>query len=420
MTDTRIAQEPGGAAPGRTKRSRILGQLDTPLTSYYIILICTSLLLLIGLIMVLSASSVEALDSKGGSPYSVFINQARFAFGLGLPAWFIFSRLPYKFFERIAWFALGAAFLMQLMVFSPLGYSVAGNQNWIRVGGQSLQPSEMLKLALAIWLGAMLARKQKLLVNWVHVVIPMVPVVIVALGLVLYGDDLGTAMVLMLLVVGALFVAGVPMRMFVVGAIGMGIAVYLLAMGSKNRVARISGWLSQECDVTDQCYQTYHGEIGLATGGWFGVGLGGSRQKWSFLPEAHNDFIYAIIGEELGLLGTILILVLFVGLCFGMVRVIRRHESMFVKITTGAVTAWIIGQAFINIAVVVGLLPVIGVPLPLVSAGGSALVTTLMALGMVLSFARSEPGAKEALAVRSGVVRRSLAVMGRPLRRKRE
>jgi cell division protein FtsW len=172
-------------------------------------------------------------------------------------------------------------------------------------------------------------------------------------------------------------------------------------------------WFSGDCDPTAGCYQTKHGMQALATGGWAGLGLGQSREKWSYLPEAHNDFIFAIIGEELGLIGTLLVLALFGVLAFAMFRVIARHRDPFAQIVTGGVAAWIIGQALVNMGVVVGLLPVIGVPLPLVSAGGSALITTLVALGVVVSFARTEPGAAEALAARPSVVRRSLAVIGR-------
>ena len=186
-----------------------------------------------------------------------------------------------------------------------------------------------------------------------------------------------------------------------------------LTIDSPNRMARITAWLADDCDPTDACYQTLHAGYGLATGGWTGVGLGQSAEKWEYLPAAHNDFIFAIVGEELGLVGTLLVLVLFTLLAFAMVRVIRRHPDPFVKVTTAAVFAWVVGQACVNIAVVIGYAPVIGVPLPLVSAGGSALIMTMAALGVLLAFARSEPGAAEALAARPSVVRRSLAVVGR-------
>ena len=185
-------------------------------------------------------------------------------------------------------------------------------------------------------------------------------------------------------------------------------------MTSKNRMDRILGWLSSECDVAVACYQTLHGGYGLASGGWGGLGLGESREKWSYLPAAHNDFIFAILGEELGLIGTLLVLALFGLLAFAMIRIIRRHPDPFVQITTGAILCWIIGQALVNIAVVIGLAPVIGVPLPLVSAGGSALdhddgrprgAHRLRALG-----ARRRRGARRAAERRAPVARRRRAV----------
>ncbi|MBO3084321.1 putative lipid II flippase FtsW [Cellulomonas fengjieae] len=401
----------GSAAPG-TPGGSLLGQWNSAVTSYYVLVGATALLLVIGLVMVLSSSSVESLDD-GDSPYAVFLDQAKYAL-IGLPVLFGLSRMPVRFFQKVAWPALGLAIVFQLMVFVPgLGCGTGGNRNWVCLPGFSAQPSETIKLALAIWLGAVLTRKLTLLREWKHALIPAVPVAGLAIAVVLAGRDLGTALVLIMLVAGALFVAGVPMRMFgLAGIIGGGLAG-LLTVTSDNRTDRIKSWLSDECDAASSCYQTLHGGWGLASGGWGGLGLGESREKWSYLPAAHNDFIFAILGEELGLIGTLLVLGLFGLLAFAMIRVIRRHRDPFVQITTGAILCWIIGQALVNIAVVIGLAPVIGIPLPLVSAGGSALIMTMAALGVLIAFARSEPGAAEALAARPGVVRRSLAVIGR-------
>jgi cell division protein FtsW len=380
-------------------------------TSFYVLRGATAILVVLGLVMVLSSSSVESLAADK-SPYAEFAKQAQFAL-VGLPVLWLASRLPLRFYKGIAWWALGGAGVLQLMVLTPLGHAVNGNKNWLPIGPVMIQPSEIGKVALALWLGVVLARKRSLLSDWKHSVIPVLPVAGLLIGLVLLGHDLGTALVLILLVAGAMFIAGVPMRVFGVAGTFAAVAVGFLAATNGNRMARISSWLSDSCDPTKECYQTLHGTWGLATGGWWGLGLGESREKWSYLPEAHNDFIFAIIGEELGLVGTLLVLVLFALLALAMCRVIRNHPDPFVKITTAGIAFWVIGQALINIGVVIGLAPVIGVPLPLVSAGGSALIMTMAALGIVISFARSEPGAAEALAARPGVVRRSLAVLGR-------
>ncbi|NCT89971.1 putative lipid II flippase FtsW [Cellulomonas sp. APG4] len=401
--------------PTAERRPSALGNWDSAVTSYYLIVGATALLVAIGLVMVLSSSSVDAL-SRDESPYAVFVNQARFAL-IGIPLAWTASRVPPATYKRLAWPLLGAAVLLQLLVFVPgLGKTVNGNRNWLVLGGQSIQPSEMVKLALAVWLGAVLARKRHLLHRWLHVLIPGVVVAGAAVGAVLIGHDLGTAMIMLMLVAGALFVAGVPLRMFAVAGVAATLLVVQLAQQKSSRLDRIEAFFSDDCDVLGACYQTARGMFALGSGGLTGIGLGESREKWSYLPEAHNDFIFAILGEELGLLGTVLVLLLFGVLAVAMTRVVRRHTDPFVQIATAGIGAWILGQAFTNIAVVIGLLPVIGVPLPLVSAGGSALITTMTALGVVLSFARSEPGAAEALAARPGVVRRSLAVVGVPAR----
>lgn len=394
------------------ERRSALGQWNSAVTSYYLIAGAVALLVALGLVMVLSSSSVSSLeDTDGASAYAVFLNQARFALVGLLLAW-LASRLPVAFYRRVAWPAVLVSSGLQVLVLI-IGVEINGNRNWVRlpVIGQ-VQPSEFAKLALAVWLGVVLARKQALLHRWTHVVVPGVLVASGVVGLVLIGQDLGTALVIIILVAGALFVAGVPLRFFAVSAALAAVVVWQMAGASDSRVRRITAFFSDDCDQLGACYQTTRGMYGLATGGLTGVGLGESREKWSYLPMAHNDFILAIIGEELGLLGTLLVLALFGVLAVALTRVVRRHTDPFVQIATGAIGAWVLGQAVINIAVVIGLLPVIGIPLPLVSAGGSALLTTMAAMGVLLAFARSEPGAAEALAARPSVVRRSLAVLG--------
>lgn len=413
MTTTASPPRP---APGPTSsRFRLPAWLDTPLTSYYLVLGASVVLIAIGLVMVLSSSSVESI-AKGQSAFAVFWRQAVFA-AIGAPLLVIGSRLRPRAWQLLGWPLLVGACALQLLVFSPLGVEVLGNRNWIVVGGFQIQPSEVGKLALVVWIAAVLARKRPLLGEPVHALVPVLPGAALFLGLVLLGRDLGTALVLMGLVAAMLFVAGAPKRMFAGGLVlsGLLVAVLVLGQSSGNRSGRIHAWLSPcvGAAMQDSCFQSLHGRYALATGGWWGVGLGASREKWGLLPEAHNDFIFAILGEELGLVGTLAVLGLFAALAVGMVRIVLRHDDLFVKIATAGVLTWVIGQAVINVGVVVGLLPVIGLPLPLVSSGGSALVMTMAALGMVIGFARHEPGAQPALAARAGLVRRSLAVMGR-------
>ena len=394
-------------------RRSALGQWDSAVTSYYLVLGASGLLLAIGLVMVLSSSTVDSLSvTDGRSPYQYFLNQARYAL-VGLPLAWVASRLPMRAYRALAWPVLLGALVVQAIV-PIIGVAVNGNKAWLLVPGMGqVQPAELLKLALAVWLGVVLARKRALLRQWLHVLVPGVVVAMAAIGLVLLGGDLGTAMIMMILVAGALFIAGVPLWMFAVAGVAVGLVVARLAQATSTRVSRIEAFFSADCDPLKDCYQTTRGLMALASGSWTGQGLGQSREKWSYLPQRHNDFIFAILGEELGLLGTVLVLVLFGVLAFAMVRIIRRHSDPVAQIATAGIAAWVLGQALINIAVVIGLLPVLGVPLPLVSAGGSALITTMIALGVVVSFARTEPGAAQALSARPGVVRRSLAVVGR-------
>ncbi|MCL2090129.1 MAG: putative lipid II flippase FtsW [Micrococcales bacterium] len=386
-----------------------------PLTTYYLLVGSTALLLVLGLVMVLSSSSVDSIV-RGGSPYAAFLDQTKYALVIGLPVMLLATRMTTAWQAHLAWFALVAALVFQSAVFVPgIGCGSGGNQNWVCLPGFSAQPSEAVKLALALWLGVVLARKQPLLGQVRHVVVPGLLGAGVAISAVLAGKDLGTTLVLGLLVAGALFVAGVPMWMFGTGgALGaLGVALFIASQPDSNRAQRIENWLGGCTDSAGLCFQPKHGTWALASGGFFGLGLGESRQKWSYLPAAHNDFIFAIIGEELGLAGTLLVLGLFAVLAVAMLRLVRYHPEPSARITTAGIFAWVIGQALINIAVVLRLAPVVGVPLPLVSAGGSALIMTMVALGVVISYARSDPQAAAALAAQPGVLRRSIAVLGR-------
>ena len=411
---------PAGTARSapQTLRGAWLGQWNSAVTSYYLILGATVLLLVLGLVMVLSSSAIDSL-AEGESAYFVFLKQAKFAL-MGLPFMIVAMHLRPSVYKRIAWPALIGSIGLQTLIFTPMARGENGNMGWVYLGGGiTIQPSELAKVALALWLGVVLGRKFTLLHDWKHALVPaVVPGALIVIALVLVGKDLGTALIIILLVAGALFVAGVPLRIFGVLAAGAVVVVGLL-IRTDNRMDRILGVVAGTSDPAGVGYQAKRGLEGLGTGGLTGVGLGAGSEKWSYLPEAHNDFIFSVIGEELGLLGTLLVLGLFALLGVGMVRVIRRHPDPVVKITTAALACWIIGQALINIGVVIGLVPVIGVPLPLISAGGSALVATMLALGIIVSFARDEPGAKEALAARPSVVRKSIAVVGSATWRRR-
>ena len=382
------------------------------MTTYYLLLSATAMLVVIGLVMVLSASSVTSY-SINKSSYTVFLSQLQAAV-VGVIGAFVATRIRLVTWKRVSVPLLLAALLLQALVFVPgLGVSINGNRNWIQIAGQQIQPSEFAKVALVLFGATVLTKKRRKLGELLHATVPLVfPAGALLLLLVLGGKDLGTGLVLLAIIGGLLFAAGVPARMFLLAGAGSAALAAAMVVTSANRMGRIKDWIGGGCvDPHGSCWQTTHGQYALADGGWWGVGLGASREKWQWLPAAHNDFIFAIIGEELGLPGTLVIIGLFGLLAFACYRLVVRSGDFFVRVATAGVMVWILAQAMINIGAVIGLLPVIGVPLPLVSSGGSALVTTLFGLGMLLSFARNEPGCREALAARPGVVRRSLAVM---------
>jgi cell division protein FtsW len=361
--------------------------------NYFLILGTTLFLVAFGLLMVLSSSAVESYKASGDF-FNGFVRQVLFA-AIGLPVMLIAARMPKAFWKRWAGTIMLVAIVLQFLVIAtPLGTAHGGNRNWIDFGSFTAQPSELVKVALVIWLGWILTKKQAVLGNWRDLLMPIAPVAGGAILMVMIGNDLGTVIILTAIVFGALFFAGVKLRHLAVPLVLLGIAGLVLAFATNSRQDRINAFLtgcSSADDYSGDCWQTVHGWWALASGGFFGVGLGNSKAKWSWLPEADNDFIFAIVGEEFGLLGAILVLVLFVVLAVGFARVIRSSTDPFTRITVSAVMVWIVGQAFVNIAVVLGILPVLGVPLPLISAGGSALITTMAAIGVVLSFARHAP-----------------------------
>ncbi|GAA1349331.1 putative lipid II flippase FtsW [Falsarthrobacter nasiphocae] len=356
--------------------------------AFSVMLTCVIALTAIGLTMVLSASAVESI-SKDQSPISLFRKQAIWAV-VGFGLMFGLSRMPVWLFRRAAWWAYLFAVVLLVVVLTPLGVEVNGNRNWIQVGSFTMQPSEPAKLALAMWAGHLLARKSARLGDFKSTGLPVIGMGLIIILLVLRGKDLGTAIVLFAILAVALWASGMPKRvpgalLAVAGAAGV-----VLSLVSSNRSDRIQAWMGRNCDVSGLCDQAQAGATALARGGWLGVGLGQSQVKWSWLPEAHNDFVFAIIGEELGLVGTLFILGLFALFSLVAIRVVLRYDDVFVRVTGSCIVMWIAMQAAVNIAMVVGALPVIGLPLPFISYGGSALTFTLAAVGVLLAFARPE------------------------------
>jgi cell division protein FtsW len=394
--------------------------LDRPLTSYYLVLGLTTLLLGLGLVMVQSTASVADLTA-GLSPYSDFKKQLLGA-AIGLPLMWVAARSSPRLFRAFAYPLLAVSVVgLGLTLIRGVGVSQNGAARWISLGGQQIQPSEIAKLALVVWGADLLARKEKLgqLADWRHMLVPLMPGTGVLCLLVMTGDDLGTTFILLVIFLALLWVIGTPGRVFTGLLILMTLAMLLMIVSAKYRFERMVGFIDPQGDITGANWQGIHGKYALGSGGIFGVGLGASREKWGYVPESTSDFIFAIIGEELGLVGTLCVTALYGGLAFAGLRIARRVPDIFCRLGATAITAWIVVQAVVNIGAVIGVLPITGVPLPLISAGLSSLLVTLIALGMLMSFARLEPGAREALAARGpGWPLRVLSWLGLSKRRR--
>ncbi|UUL77421.1 putative lipid II flippase FtsW [Pseudarthrobacter sp. Fe7] len=383
-------KQPFSARPGR----RGLGKLalwieeDSPGRLRPLILAAVLSLSAIGLVEVASASSVEAV-AAGINPYDLPLKQGMWTIA-GVVIMLVLARFPVERIRKLGWPMLIGAVIALILVFTPLGMTVNGNRNWIGVGGFTAQPSEFAKLALIVWAAGILERKQALLGQWKHAVIPLLPAGALIMAVVALGHDLGTTLVIMMILAATLFFGGVRMKVFSVAALISAVAAVLLAASSGNRMGRIFSWLGAGSgeDAQGVGYQATNGLYALASGGWFGVGLGQSRQKWNWIPEAHNDFIFTILGEELGLAGTLLVLALFAVLAIAVFKTMAGSTDMFSRIVASSIIAWIIGQAVLNMSMVSGLLPVIGVPLPFISYGGSAMVSSLAGMGVILAVTR--------------------------------
>lgn len=377
-------------ADGR-RRSLVVEWLAHPQASFFLVLVPTVLLLALGMIMVLSASSVYAFVRWGDAYYFVK-RQAIFLVLGGVAAFVLAARSP-KQLKVLGWVLMIGAVGLQILTYTPLGYSNNGNTNWVQFGTSlfRIQPSEFAKLAIVLWGADIFARKRKQLGDPRHLLIPFLPASLILIGLVVLQSDLGTGMIMGALVLAVLWYVGASWK--VLGAIvgSVAAAVGLLVVTSPYRMTRILGFFNQEVDQLGVNHQPIKAIFALASGGWWGLGLGASRQKWGGLVESHTDYVLAVIGEELGLIGTLSVLILFLILGYAGFRIAMRSDIRFCRYAAAGVTSWFMIQALVNIAVVLRMIPVIGVPLPLLSYGGSALMANLMALGVLLACARQEP-----------------------------
>ncbi len=368
--------------------------LARPSSSYKILMWSTLALSILGAVMVFSASSIYSLENKGNS-FSVIGRQLFFLI-LSIPLGYLASRQKLDRWKNLARFGFLISAIVLIIVAIPgVGKSVNGNQNWISLGFVDIQPSEIVKMLMILWAAHMLATREHAGRHNTNVLALITPGFVLVMGLIMLGRDLGTTAVFAAILAGLLWVSGVSGKIFggVIASVFSLIAVAIATAPYRaQRFLVVLDPFAPE-DYKNAGWQPAHSLLGLASGGVFGVGLGASRQKWGNLAEAHTDFIFSVIGEELGLFGTLIVLLLFSALIFSIFRIALRAKDPMSKYACAGIGAWIAFQTILNIGSATSMIPVVGVTLPLVSYGGSSLLATYIALGFVLGAARRDPAA---------------------------
>ncbi|MEU4803306.1 putative lipid II flippase FtsW [Actinosynnema sp. NPDC023587] len=394
----RVAERP--PKPARAKkavavRSTLTAWLSRPLADFHLLLAVFGLLTAIGLIMVLSASAPGEV-AVGASAYSVFQKQLLYVV-VGAVLFLIVLRIPLRTIRYGSTMAMLVCVIMLGLVLTPLGTVAGGAQSWFTVGPVSFQPIEAAKLALALWGAHVLVTKRALLNQYRHLLVPVVPVALVVFALVMLQPDLGGTITLGVVLVSLLWFVGAPMRLFGVIAIGAVSGAVVLAIGATYRLQRVLTYLDPDKDPLGAGLQARQALFALAEGGFFGKGLTNGSSKWRYLPNVHSDFIFAVIGEELGFIGCLLVLGLFGLLAVVGLRIAARNTDPWIRMVSATLTVWLVAQAAINIGYVVQLLPVTGITLPMISSGGTSIVTTMVVFGILANCARHEPAAVSAL-----------------------
>ncbi|MGD1239097.1 putative lipid II flippase FtsW [Mycobacterium seoulense] len=389
--------KPAAKTPVKTdERNRFGAWLSRPMTSFHLIIAVAGLLTILGLIMVLSASGVRSYDADG-SAWIIFGKQVLWTV-IGLIACYASLRMSVRFIRRVAFTGYVVTVILLVLVLVPgIGNLANGSRKWFVIAGFSMQPSELAKIAFAIWGAHLLAARRLERASLREMLIPLVPAAVIALALIVAQPDLGQTVSLGIILLALLWYAGLPLRVFATSLLAVFLAGAVLAMSAGYRSDRVKSWMNPENDPMDTGYQARQAKFALAHGGIFGDGLGQGVAKWNYLPNAHNDFIFAIIGEELGFVGAFGLLVLFGLFAYTGMRIARRSADPFLRLLTATTTMWVLGQAFINIGYVIGILPVTGIQLPLISAGGTSTAATLFMIGIMANAARHEPEAVAAL-----------------------
>ncbi|PRW64406.1 putative lipid II flippase FtsW [Actinopolyspora mortivallis] len=395
---TTVARERGRQGLGEGLRgvtSALTAWLTRPLASFHLLLAVFGLLVTFGLVMVLSASSVESF-SEAGSSYSIFLRHLAHC-ALGAVGCYAAMRVPVWMLRRFSHVFLLVSLVLLGLVLTSLGARDNGAQSWLVLGPLSFQPVEPAKIALALWGAHVLVTKRALLGQYRHLLVPVVPAALLMFALVMMQPDLGSTVLLGVVLLALLWFAGAPLRLFSAILLGGLTAAVALVLVGGYQIGRVSSFLDPQSDPRGSGFQANQALLALADGGMFGEGLGRGWSKWQYLPEAYNDFIFAVVGEELGFVGCATLLVLFGVTAYVGMRIAARNTDPWIRLVAATLTTWLVAQAAINIGYVVGLLPVTGLPLPLISSGGTSVVTTMIVFGLLANFARHEPEAIAAL-----------------------
>lgn len=382
----------------QVKANNLKPEAEISAKLYYALVIATFGLLFIGMVMILSASTTVSYK-QFNNQYIIFLRQLMFA-SIGIVIMMAISRLPKVFFFKWSKVALWLSIVLLVLVLIPsIGISVAGQRNWISLWGPfRLQPSEIAKLTLIVWGSVVLSKQiRSKITTWQNLLVPVFPVGAIIAVLVILEGDLGTALILGPILLSLFYAIGAPVKLFTWSAMAGLLVILLLSIQESYRIQRFLSWINPSAENQDAGWQVTHGKYALASGGWTGIGLGASKEKWGWLPAAHTDFIFAVVGEELGLVGTLIVLALIGTIAYVALTLARKTNDLFTKLIATSVMAWIVVQSIINVGAVLGLLPVTGVPLPLVSYGGSSLVFTMSAIGVLMAVLRVEPNVKAEL-----------------------
>lgn len=353
------------------------------------LIIIVFLLVIFGLVMLSSAGIVEG-QKKFGSPYYYVKHQLLFGALPGFILLFLFSRVPYSYWRKLALPILFFALALMILVFVPkFGITLRNTRSWLRIGHYyTFQPAEALKLGLVIYFAAWFSNRSERVRNWSYGIVPFFAVMGFVGLLLMLQPDLGTLVVVVAIALGVYFVAGIKVRDFIIISSVGAIVLAGLIIISPYRINRIKALIDPSRDPRGTSYQINQSLIAIGSGGIFGVGFGQGTQKLGFLPETVGDSIFAVIGEELGLVGTLGTIGLFVILSMMLLRIARTTSDRFGQLYIIGIMTWIMSQTFINMAAITGIGPLTGIPLPFISYGGTALLTLLAGMGIVLNIAK--------------------------------